>query len=565
MKRFAITDSIKRVGISSTTIHYSLFTIHYSLICEFMSLQTPALEMRGITKSFAGNIVLNGVNLQAVAGEVHALVGENGAGKSTLMKILAGVYHPDAGEVLLEGQAVRFARPADALAQGIAMIYQELSLAPHLTVAANIFLGREPLRFAPLGIINRRELNDRAASLLNDYGFKLDPCARVGQLSAANRQLVEIARASLEAKRVIVMDEPTSSLTNREVEELFKLIRDLKARGLAIIYISHRLEELDFIADRLTILRDGQAVYTGAWGEISTDEMIRHMAGRELKEIFPPRHAEAGETRLKVEQLTRAGKFTDISFTARSGEVLGIAGLAGAGRTELVEAIFGAQPADSGKIYLNGSRLDAARPDRSVAKGLGLLTEDRKRTGLGLNLSLSHNLTLANVRALVKSWLLDRKREGAAAREYIEKLHIRPADPAKMVGRMSGGNQQKVLLARWLFASSKVFLMDEPTRGVDVAARSEIYRAINTLAEAGAAVVMVSSDLPELLGMADRILVMRRGRLVTELEARKTTQEELLRYAAVEEVESDTVNDSLPEISNSEPEAVANSQIIGKE
>jgi ribose transport system ATP-binding protein len=525
----------------------------------------PALEMRGITKSFAGNIVLAGVNLQAAAGEVHALVGENGAGKSTLMKILAGVYHPDAGEVLIEGQMARFARPGDALAHGIAMIYQELSLAPHLTVAENIFLGREPLRFAALGIINRRELNERAANLLDDYGFKLDPRDSVVRLSAADRQLVEIARASVEARRVIVMDEPTSSLTSREVEELFNLIRDLKARGLAIIYISHRLEELNFIADRLTILRDGQAVYTGRWGEISTAEMIRHMAGRELKEIFPSRQARVGEERLVVKGLTRAGKFADISFTARSGEVVGIAGLAGAGRTELVEAIFGAQPADSGEIYLNGAPLDAGRPDRSVAQGLGLLTEDRKRTGLGLNLSLAHNLTLANVRALVKSWLLDRRREVSASREYIEKLHIRPPDPAKMVGRLSGGNQQKVLLARWLFASSRVFLLDEPTRGVDVAARAEIYRAINQLAEAGAAVVMVSSDLPELLGMADRILVMRRGRLVTELEARKTTQEELLRYAAVEESESEVVQVPLQESSGSETEAAADSQTIGKE
>jgi ribose transport system ATP-binding protein len=503
-----------------------------------MSSLAPALEMRGITKSFAGNRVLAGVDLGAAAGQVCALVGENGAGKSTLMKILAGVYQPDAGEVLVDGRAVRFARPADALAHGIAMIYQELSLAPHLTVAENIFLGREPLKVVPLQVINRREMNERAARLLGEYGFKLNPRARVERLSAAERQLVEITRATLEARRVIVMDEPTSSLTTHEVEELFRLIRSLRARGLAIIYISHRLEELDSIADRLTILRDGRAVYAGAWGEISHGEIIRHMAGRELKEIFPPRRTERGETRLRVEHLTRTGKFADVSFEARSGEVLGLAGLAGAGRTEVVEAIFGAHPAESGEIFLNGSRLDVAKPDRAVARGLGLLTEDRKRTGLCLNLPLAKNLTLANVRALLKGWRLERQREMAAAREYIEKLHIRPPDPDKTVGRLSGGNQQKVLLARWLFASSQVFLLDEPTRGVDVAARSEIYRTINKLAEEGAAVVMVSSDLPELLGMADHILVMRRGRLVAELEARRTTQEEILKYAAVEEAES---------------------------
>jgi ABC-type sugar transport system ATPase subunit len=499
------------------------------------SVPDVALEMRGITKSFAGNVVLAGVNLLARAGEVHALVGENGAGKSTLMKILAGVHRPDDGEILIDGESVRLAHPADALARGIAMIYQELSLAPHLTVAENIFLGREPLSFAPVGIVNKREMNERSAGLLSEYGFKLNPRSRVESLSAAERQLVEIARATLEAKRVIVMDEPTSSLTAHEVEDLFRLTRKLKSRGLAIIYISHRLEELDFIADRLTVLRDGRAVYTGTWGEISRHEIIRHMAGRELKEIFPPRSSALGKTRLAVKKLTHKGKFSDVSFEARAGEVIGIAGLAGAGRTELVEAIFGAHPPDGGEILLNGSKLKMAQPDKSVQLGLGLLTEDRKRTGLCLNLPVARNLTLANVRALMKGWLVDAKKETQVACEHIEKLHIRPPDPRKTVSRMSGGNQQKVLLGRWLFAGSQVFLLDEPTRGVDVAARSEIYRTINQLAEAGAAVVMVSSDLPELLGMSDRILVMRRGRLVAELDARRTSQEEVLKYAAVDE------------------------------
>jgi ribose transport system ATP-binding protein len=502
-----------------------------------MTTQWVALEMRGINKSFAGNTVLADVNLSARAGEVHALVGENGAGKSTLMKILAGVYQPDAGEILIDGQRIRFARPSDALQSGIAMIYQELSLAPDLTVAENIFLGREPLSFALLGVVDRREMNTRAGGMLKAYGFKLDPRASIKRLSAADRQLVEITRATVEARRVLVMDEPTSSLTAHEVEDLFRLIRELKNRGLAIIYISHRLEELDFIADRVTVLRDGRAVYSGAWGEISRAEIIRHMAGRELKEIFPPRTTAKGETRLRVTNLTRTGKFRDVSFAVAAGEVVGIAGLAGAGRTELVETIFGAYHADGGEIVLDGSKLRMAEPDLAVARGLGLLTEDRKRTGLCLNQPLASNLTLANLRALIRHWRLDRKRENTAACEHIEKLHIRPPDPDKTVALMSGGNQQKVLLARWLFAGSQVFLLDEPTRGVDVAARSEIYRAINRLAERGAAIVMVSSDLPELLGMADRILVMRRGRLVAELDARQTTQEEVLRQAAVDEGE----------------------------
>ncbi len=497
-----------------------------------MGTYPAALEMRGITKSFAGNLVLAEVKLTAQAGEVHALVGENGAGKSTLMKILAGVYQPDAGQILIDGQAVRFHRPAEALARGIAMIYQELSLAPHLTVAENIFLGREPLRF---GLINQREINERAASLLSEFGFQIDPRARVGNLSAAYRQLVEITRAVVEARRIIIMDEPTSSLTAQEEAELFRLIRNLKARGLAIIYISHRLEELNAIADRLTILRDGRVVYEGKWGEISTDEMIRHMAGRELKEIFPARQVKLGDVKLRVEHLTRARAFEDVSFEVRAGEVVGIAGLAGAGRTELLEAIFGAQPAESGAVWVGGAQLDATDPNQAVRKGLGLLTEDRKRTGLCLNLSVATNFTLANVGAIVKGWFLQRRREEAVTNSYIEKLRIRPPSPAGAVGRLSGGNQQKVLLARWLFANSQVFLLDEPTRGVDVAARAEIYRVINQLAEAGAAVVMVSSDLPELLGMADRILVMRRGRLVAEVPARQTTQEEVLKCAALAE------------------------------
>ena len=502
-----------------------------------MTTQGVALEMRGINKSFAGNTVLADVNLSARAGEVHALVGENGAGKSTLMKILAGLYQPDAGEVLIDDRNVHFSRPSDALAHGIAMIYQELSLAPDLTVAENIFLGREPLSFAPLGVVNRREMNARADGMLKAYGFKLDPRVCVKLLSAADRQLVEVTRATVEAKSVLVMDEPTSSLTAHEVEDLFRLIRELKSRGLAIIYISHRLEELDFIADRLTVLRDGRAVYSGVWGEISRAEIIKHMAGRELKEIFPPRAAVKGEARLRVTNLSLTGKFREVSFEVAAGEVIGIAGLAGAGRTELVETIFGAYHADRGEIVLNGSQLHSGQPDQSVARGLGLLTEDRKRTGLCLNQPLARNLTLANLGALARGWWIDTKRERAASREYIEKLHIRPPDPDKTVARMSGGNQQKVLLARWLFASSIVFLLDEPTRGVDVAARSEIYRVINRLAETGAAIVMVSSDLPELLGMADRILVMRHGRLVAELDARQTTQEEVLRHAAVDEGE----------------------------
>jgi ABC-type sugar transport system ATPase subunit len=496
---------------------------------------SSALEMRRITKSFAGNTVLADVDLTAHWGEVLALVGENGAGKSTLMKILAGVYRPDSGEVLIDSRKVRFARPADALAAGIAMIYQELSLAPHLSVAENIFLGREPLKNSKIGFIDRHELYERASSLLDKYRFKIDPREHAGRLSAADRQLVEITRAIVEAKRVIVMDEPTSSLTTHEVEELFQLIRQLKERGLAIIYISHRLEELREIADRLIILRDGRVVFTGVWGEIDTNQIIRHMAGRELKEIFPRRNSRIGEVKLRVNNLSRPPKFEGVSFDVRAGEVVGLAGLAGAGRTEVVESIFGVTQPKTGEIELDGRNITFSPPSWSVINGLSLLTEDRKRTGLCLNLSMAKNITLANVSALKRGWRVRRKIETNAARRYIQQLSIKPSSPGLIIGRFSGGNQQKSLLARWLFAHSRVFLLDEPTRGVDVAARTEIYREINDLAESGAAIVMVSSDLPELLGMADRILVMRRGKLVAELNAKETSQEEILKYAAVEE------------------------------
>ena len=500
-----------------------------------MTERVAALEMRGIDKSFAGNKVLDGVDITAHTGEELALVGENGAGKSTLMKILSGVHQPDAGEIFIGGEKVRFSNPADALSAGVAMIYQELSLSPHLTVAENIFLGREPVRLSALGVIDDRELNRLAEELLKEYGFNINPRTRLVRLSATDRQLGEITRAIDEARKVIVMDEPTSSLTSGEVEELFRLIRDLKARGLAVIYISHRLEELDEIADRLSILRDGRAVYSGVWGELSTDQMIRHMAGRELKEIFPPRNAVIGEVRLRVDNLSLPPKFESISFDVRAGEVVGIAGLAGAGRTELVEAIYGAHAAHSGEIQIDNQKVTQSSANQSVRRGVGLLTEDRKRTGLCPNLPMSTNITLANVGALIKGGRLQGKTEIEVTRNYIGKLNIKPPSPHKMVARLSGGNQQKSLLARWLFAGSKIFLLDEPTRGVDVAARSEIYREVNELAETGAAIVMVSSDLPELLGMADRILVMRRGHMVAEFDARKTSQEEILKYAALEE------------------------------
>jgi ribose transport system ATP-binding protein len=496
----------------------------------------PALvELRQITKSYGGVPVLKGARLCVGAGEIHGLVGENGAGKSTLVKILAGEVARDAGEVCWRGQFPPLASRADADRLGITMIHQELNLAPHLTVAENMFLGHEPGR--AIGAIDRRREASEAQASLERLGFDLDPRTPLRRLSQAQRQLVEIARAVVRATCLVIMDEPTSSLSAKEVDELFRVVRQLQAHGTAVIFVTHRMEELAQIADRVTVLRDGETVHEGLMPRREFGPLIRAMVGRELKDFYAARVRQPGEVVLRVDGLGRSSArglgLENISFTLRRGEIVGLAGLIGAGRTELVEAIFGCSPPERGRIAIDGKEVIIRSPQDAIRNGLALLTEDRKRTGLALNLSVAHNITLANLEATLRNGFLDLSKEEQAGRDFIDRLRIRASSTAQKVGRLSGGNQQKVVLAKWLFRQARIFFFDEPTRGIDVGAKTEIYRLMNQLAESGAAILMVSSELPEILGMTDRVLVMRSGRIVKQLVTAGTTQEEIMRYAAL--------------------------------
>ncbi len=490
--------------------------------------------MRGITKSFPGVQALRGVDLDVRAGEVHCLLGENGAGKSTLMKVLMGVYRPDGGEIELAGRRVTIGHPRQALDLGITMVFQELNLVPVLSVAENVFLGDEPLRVRPLGIIDWRALHARTREVIARYGFPLSPGETVSRLSRARQQLVEIVKALVVSSQIVIMDEPTSSLSLEETQQLFGIIRRLRAEGLAVIYISHRLEELREIGDRVTILRDGQRVYTGSVASTDLPMMIRHMVGRELTDMYPKERVAAGAERLRVENLTcHGGRVRDVSFAIRAGEIVGLAGLVGAGRTELAEALFGVVPTEGGSITIDGAPRRFRSPHDAIRAGIGLLTEDRKRTGLLLNLPVSHNITIAALGRLLRLFHLPLGDERRVAQEYVQRLNIRTPSLRQIAVRLSGGNQQKVVLAKWLFAQSQILIFDEPTLGIDVGAKVEVYRLLCELARQGAAILMISSDLPELLAMSDSLLTMRRGVLTARLDPRQTTQEEVLRYMAL--------------------------------
>ncbi len=496
-------------------------------------MSQPMLQMIGINKSFSGIRVLRDVDFELRKGEVHAVVGENGAGKSTLMKILAGIHRPDSGQILWKGQPVEITTPHLSLRLGISMVHQELTLAPHLTVAENLFLGREPLRQKRIGIINRKSLLKRTKKVLEANRFPLDPSAIVLRLPIAQRQLVEIARALAAESEVIIMDEPTSSLSVKEAEEFFRVVRRLKEKGVSVIYISHRLEELHEVADRITILRDGQKIITAPFESLDMSGIIRHMVGRELSTMFPKKDATIGEEILRVENLSRGGVLHNISFSLRAGEILGVAGLVGAGRTELARAIFGLDKADSGRVFVLGKELHEISPSSAIEAGMGYLTEDRKVTGLAVGLDISANVTLSNLKRLLWFGRIDLRREREVTRQYVTRLRITTPSVRQKVLRLSGGNQQKVAVAKWLFAQSKLIIFDEPTRGIDIAAKRDVFDLFEELTRMGAGILMISSELPEILGMSDRILVMRRGRIVRELDPRKTNQEEILRLAAL--------------------------------
>jgi ribose transport system ATP-binding protein len=499
------------------------------------------LEMRGIVKRYPGVVAVDGAQLTLKPGEVHCLVGENGAGKSTLMKILAGAVQPDEGEIRLEGEPIRIDSPQHAQRLGISMIYQEFNLTPFQSVAENIFLGREP-RYGKTPFINWPKLRADAKELLDRIRVKLDVNKPVFECSIAQQQMIEIAKALSFNARVIVMDEPSATLTDHELEALFDLIRNLKAQGIGIIYISHRLEEVFTTGDRVTVMRDGAYIATENVADVNRERIIKMMVGRELTEEFPKESFDLGEERLRVEGLTRDGVFEDVSFAVRTGEIVGLTGLVGAGRTEVARAIFGADAIDRGTIYLDGGPVRIANPRQAIRQGIGLLTEDRKNQGLVLGMSVRENATLANLGALVRAGFLRRGEEHRVSKKFVDDLRIKTPSVDQTVQNLSGGNQQKVVLAKWLFTQSKVLIFDEPTRGIDVGAKVEIYRLINALVRKGVAVLIISSELPEILGMCDRILVMHEGRLAGELTRNDATQEAIMRLATGETLVAGVAN-----------------------
>jgi len=491
-------------------------------------VDAPVLEMRHIRKAFPGVVALDDVDFDLRRGEVHILLGENGAGKSTLMKILSGAYQKSAGQIVFDGQDVEIRNPKHAQTLGISTIYQEFNLIPHLSAGENIFLGREPRRF---GLINQRAIFQAATRALNGLGLTLDPHKLIKELKVAEQQMIEVAKAlSLDA-RILIMDEPTAALSEHEIKELFAIIRSLRDKGVSIVYISHRMEELFEIGDRVTVLRDGRTVGTYDVREMSKSELIRLMVNRELTELFPKERAELGPEVLRVEGLNTQGGLNDINFSLRKGEVLGIAGLLGAGRTELARAIFGLDKIASGVISINGSQQRIGSPRAAINSGIGFLTEDRKSQGLVLPLSVRENLCLASVDKFSRWGLMNAQQEQQAADRYVKDLRIKTPSLNQKVVYLSGGNQQKVVLSKWLCCKSEVFIFDEPTRGVDVGAKAEIYQLMNRLTASGVAIIMISSEMLEVLGMSDRILVMRGGRITGEFSAEEATQERVLQCA----------------------------------
>jgi ribose transport system ATP-binding protein len=487
------------------------------------------MSVRGVSKEFPGVQALMGIDLDLRGGEVHAIVGENGAGKSTLMKILAGIYQPDAGSLLVDGRTVHISSPRHAMALGIGMIHQELNLAPNLSVAENIFLGRAPMRF---GLVDWRRLDLQTRSLLDRLAIDLDGRAAVEDLSVARQQMVEIAKALSLNARVIIMDEPTSALTERETATLFQIIGRLKAEGVAVAYISHRLEEIFRVADRVTVLRDGRLVSSSRVADTTPAQLISLMVGRELTALFPKESVEVGGPVLEVRRLSRAGVLHDVSFVLHQREILGLAGLVGAGRTELVRAIFGVDPIDGGEVLIDGKVVKIHGPREAIQLGLGFVTEDRKLHGLVLGMTVRENATLASLANIGRFGFIDFARERAMAADYVRQLDIRTPTVEQEVNNLSGGNQQKVVVAKWLATRPRILILDEPTRGIDVGAKAEVHALMSRLAAAGVSILMISSELPEILGMSDRILVVRQGRISAEFSRQEASQEKIMAAAA---------------------------------
>lgn len=488
------------------------------------------LEMSNVSKRFPGVVALNNVSLNVKRGEILALVGENGAGKSTLIKILAGVYSKDAGAITFDGQRVEICSPDHSQQLGISLIFQELNLFPNLSVAENIFIGREKRQG---GFMDYTQTKKQAWSLMQRVGLNCDPETLVSNLPVSQRQMVEVAKAlSLQAK-LIIMDEPTSSLTERETRLLFRIIRNLKAAGVSVIFISHRLNEIFEVADRVHVLRDGVNAGEIERTDLTEEKMIRLMVGRELKNIYPKVDATIGEEVLKVKNLTAPGLLKKVSFQLKKGEILGVAGLVGAGRTELMRAIFGLDPFSSGEIHINGRRVRINSPEEAIKEGIAFVTEDRRLQGLIMGMSVRENGSLVALKQLHRWGFLKFRAENSLVKEYLQKLRIKTPSMETKVATLSGGNQQKVVLAKWLAIHPQILILDEPTRGIDVGAKAEIHRIISDLAGQGVGIIMISSELPEVLGMSDRILVMHEGRITGTLNREEATQEKIMALAVI--------------------------------
>ena len=488
------------------------------------------IEMKGIDKSFSTNQVLKNAGFLLRDGEVHALMGENGAGKSTLMKILTGVYTRDAGKVIVDGKEVEYHNPQEAEKAGIVFIYQELNVMFDLTVEENLFMGKEITK--GFGICDKKAMRKKAKEVLDMMGVDINPSAVMSELSVGQQQMIEICKALMVDAKVIIMDEPTAALTQSETDALFKVIHSLRKKGVSMVYISHRMEEIFELCDRITVLRDGSYIGTEEIKDIDMNDIVKMMIGREIGERFPARDVKLGAEVLKVEKLTSPGVFHDVSFSVRAGEVLGVSGLMGAGRTEIMQAIFGNLPLESGKIYIEGKETVIKNPEAAMKAGIGFITEDRKTEGLMLEKSIEENISLANLgKVSGKNHVISNSSEDALVKKGIEEFHIRCFGPSHECGNLSGGNQQKVVLAKWIYTDPKILILDEPTRGVDIGAKKEIYSVINEMAAKGVAIIMVSSELPEVLGMSDRIMVVREGEVRGIISKEEANQENVMTLA----------------------------------
>lgn len=485
----------------------------------------PFVELKGVSKIFPGVMALDNIDMEVYPGEVLGLVGENGAGKSTLIKILTGAHRHDLGQVIIDGKEVTIQDPKHAMNLGITAIYQELNIVEQLSVAENVFLGRE---IKTNGFINVKEMSSRAKALLLELGQDIDPKTNIAKIGMGKRQMVEIAKALSVKTKLMIMDEPTSSLSGKEVKELLRTISELKQKGIAIIFISHRLEEVIEVCDRVMVMRDGKKIVTLPIQEANQEELIRLMVGRDLKNQFPKVETKIGEEALRIENYTSSNVFKNVGFSVNRGEILGIAGLVGAGRTEVARAIFGVDPIDRGETYINGKRVHIKSPEDAMKHGIAFLTEDRKGQGLVLDNTVNFNMNLASLKKCKTRLLLSKKKLKDKTMENIKKLSLNPPSDSFMVRKLSGGNQQKVVIGKWLNTDASIFIFDEPTRGIDVGAKVEVYNVINSLISNGAAVIMISSELPEILGMSDRIIVMHEGKVTKELLRKDANQENIM-------------------------------------